>query len=325
MPWTRLDDGIYDNPKILAVEPGDRLLYVWALCWSNRHHTDGAIPAKMLRYIAMFAGVDDPAAAAGRLVDAGLWENDVEGWQIHDFTDFQLSTEQRDDIRTKRANAGRVGGQRSAQTRRERAEAESTDQANAAANASAHAQANGKQRGKQKRTPTQPNLVTDVSSSSGPYHHELSTAPDDDEQDQPPTPPPPDVALTGDEAVARAVVEELGRRDSVRSPNRRTVGPHAAACADRRWATERWWLTGLVREHPTATVLELADLAERQAQLATSGAPPGRASPAASPTLHDAEPCPHCRAVSWCPHREPVEPIRWYDDDGWHEIGGGHG
>ena len=70
MTWVRLDDGIYDHPKMLSVAPSDRLLYVWGLCWSARHGTDGVIPTSALPYLALFAGADTDASS--RLVAAGL-------------------------------------------------------------------------------------------------------------------------------------------------------------------------------------------------------------------------------------------------------------
>lgn len=126
------------------------------------------------------------------------------------------------------------------------------------------------------------------SSSSGPVHQEFCTGRDEDDEAEHQEPPPAD-ALTGDAAVAQAVAGELGRRDSARAPNRRIAAPHAAACAAKRWATERWHLTALVRANPAATVIELADLAEIS-QLVTSGAPPGPP-PRARPRTAN---CPTC-------------------------------
>lgn len=267
MAWTKLDDGIYDNPKILTVEPTDRLLYVWALCWSNRHHTDGVIPAKMLRYVAMFAGCGDHDAAASRLVEAGLWDNAPDGWTIHDFAEYQLSSDRVEDLRAKRAEAGRKGGQRSAETRRA---------TNSPTKPEANASANGQQPGSKQASEIEPrpvpSPVTDVSSSSGTTR-ELSTGRDDDGPniDLTSNPPPDDDG--GDERVARAVADELGRRDSDRTPNHRAVPTkHAAACAADRWQRWQWLILDLVRANPQATVTELADMVDQHSPaLATAG------------------------------------------------------
>jgi hypothetical protein len=56
-----------------------------------------------------------PADAAG-LVDAGLWLSVGDGWEIHDWAEYQdLSTSER------RAEAGRKGGKRSGEARRSKA------------------------------------------------------------------------------------------------------------------------------------------------------------------------------------------------------------
>lgn len=206
MTWVRLDDGIYDHPKILAVDTGDRLLYVWSLCWSSRHGTDGLIPRSALPYIAVLAGADSDAA--DRLVAAGLWHEIDGGWTVHDFGDYQPSAAEVAEMRRKRAEAGRVGGLRSGDVR-------SKHEANGEANASGFASPVASTVTKQTRTPSssRPRPVHRTTTSS-------SSAPDDDDD------------------VVSLTLKELGRRDHERAlaegVNVRNRQAHLKACVDAR-------------------------------------------------------------------------------------------
>lgn len=241
MSWTRLDDGIYDHPKVLEVDPLDRLLYVWALCWSSRHRTDGRLRRRALEHVAALAGVADLEAAARRLVAAGLWEDDDDGWTVHDFTDYQPAAAEVDELRAKRAEAGRRGGLASGETRRRSTEA----------NGEATASSKPKQLPKQDRTPSRPvpSPVASASSSSGPYHLVDPQPVDDDDSVQ-------------HLRRAQAVAEELGRRDSERTPARRAPVLHQQACADTRWAVQGTELLALARSRPDLDASGLADIAE---------------------------------------------------------------
>lgn len=128
------------------------------------------------------------------------------------------------------------------------------------------------------------------SSSNGPYHQELSTGRDDDDE-QP---------STSHTARARATADELGRRDSTASPTRRTAAPHAIACADNRWRTDRWALEQLAAAHPELTIIELADLHQSGQLLAQALHPAGTAPPSrpAAWTKAPAD-CPRCAGLSW--------------------------
>jgi hypothetical protein len=79
MTWTKLSDGFNDDPDLLALPRGIRLMHVEALVWSNAHGTDGKVPRHVLTRIT---DEPDPAAAAEQLVAAGLWTLTVAGWSI---------------------------------------------------------------------------------------------------------------------------------------------------------------------------------------------------------------------------------------------------
>lgn len=68
-----------DDPRLLELERGVRLLHVEALAWSARHRTDGVVSEAALR---RFTDEPDVVAAAQALVDVGLWSETDDGWQL---------------------------------------------------------------------------------------------------------------------------------------------------------------------------------------------------------------------------------------------------
>lgn len=91
MPWGRLDDSLYDHPK-LDVLGKDRLpaMGLWLLClsWSNRFLTDGVVPEER---IIRLGGTK---RLADLLVESGLFEPEHGAYVIHDFFSFNSSREQ---------------------------------------------------------------------------------------------------------------------------------------------------------------------------------------------------------------------------------------
>jgi hypothetical protein len=92
--WARLDDELIDHAKLFAA--GHRIgkngpatalgFYAVGLMWCAKHLTDGFIPMQVVK---SFRHVSHPLSIADALVKAGLWEaNGGEGFQIHDFSDY---------------------------------------------------------------------------------------------------------------------------------------------------------------------------------------------------------------------------------------------
>lgn len=88
MPWGRVDDTLYDHPKLDRLGR-DRLpalgLHLVAISWCNRWLTDGHVPDERVRRL------EGTARLADALVTAGLWERVEGGYQVHDFLDFNDS------------------------------------------------------------------------------------------------------------------------------------------------------------------------------------------------------------------------------------------
>jgi hypothetical protein len=107
MVWVRLEDEFPDHPKVDAAGPLASWLFVTSLCYANKHLTNGFISESRVKRLA---DLDDPLAAAKRLVQVGLWEVAKGGYQIHDYHGYQPSAEE---VKRERdENAARVAGWR---------------------------------------------------------------------------------------------------------------------------------------------------------------------------------------------------------------------
>ena len=92
LPWVRLDTAFPSNPKLLALlgeKDGHRaaLVYVCGLCHSGCHGTDGFISRDALPFL------HGRPSDVTRLVKHGLWHEQPGGWLIHDWAEFQESSD----------------------------------------------------------------------------------------------------------------------------------------------------------------------------------------------------------------------------------------
>lgn len=87
MPWFKVDDGFYDNPKVKSISRRDRMaclgLWVTAGTWCAKHLTDGRVPVYMVEEF----GAD--LSHGDALVAAGLWRRDSDDYVFHDWHDWQ--------------------------------------------------------------------------------------------------------------------------------------------------------------------------------------------------------------------------------------------
>jgi hypothetical protein len=101
--WVWLDDLMPENPKVLRAGAAAAWLHVCGIAYSNRNRTDGRIPKSVVPRLA-----DVPKRTPGLLVDAGLWHDSGDEYEIHDYADYQLSQADRE----RRREAGRKGARR---------------------------------------------------------------------------------------------------------------------------------------------------------------------------------------------------------------------
>lgn len=150
MGWIRVEDDFYDNEKMLAAGSIGRDLYWHGMGFCNRNLTDGLIPKRRALSLVDFTdaavldgptGVDGQACApiaVQRLLDADLWHEDghdcptcpqpgPRNYIVHDYLKYQPSRAKveakRQALHETRAEAGRAGGARSAESRRSNGEA----------------------------------------------------------------------------------------------------------------------------------------------------------------------------------------------------------
>jgi hypothetical protein len=93
MPWVRFDDGFPNHRKVEPLSDGAFRLHSTAIFWSSRQLTDGCIPKRDLTFAAPRT-MKRPQKYVSELVEAGLWEDTGEAWQLHDYLDYQPSKEQ---------------------------------------------------------------------------------------------------------------------------------------------------------------------------------------------------------------------------------------
>ena len=106
--WFKVDDSFYSNPKTAMLSDGATALWLRSGSWSAQQLTGGFVPARM---VLMFRGSDD---SVRELCDAGLWAYDEQkdGYQFHDWSDYQPDVEEVDVLRRKRSEAGKRGANR---------------------------------------------------------------------------------------------------------------------------------------------------------------------------------------------------------------------
>ena len=129
MPWAKFDDRFNTHPKVLVAGPLAIALHMRAIIYSSQHMTDGAVGRRQLNHIIQWAddGEDfgghwpNNSELAERLVAAGLWEATDDGWQIHDYTDWNPSKASALGAAAVRREAARKAGRASGEARRNRA------------------------------------------------------------------------------------------------------------------------------------------------------------------------------------------------------------
>jgi len=95
MAWLKLDDNAPHHRKVLAAGDVGAWLWVCGLAYCQRHATDGRIA----REAVPFLGCTGWKAGTPRLVAAGLWKETTDGYEVHDFLDWNDSAE----VRTQKA------------------------------------------------------------------------------------------------------------------------------------------------------------------------------------------------------------------------------
>lgn len=118
MPWVKIDDGFSEHIKMVEVGPLGMALQMAALCYCNHHLTDGYVPGSVAKRLIDLDGMPVTfGQLARKMIDAGVWTVDGDGYRIHDYLEFQPSKDQVMADREQKRTAGAKGGQASAQAR----------------------------------------------------------------------------------------------------------------------------------------------------------------------------------------------------------------
>ena len=121
MAWFKVDDGFHHSAKVLSIPRSVRAeaLGAWVIAgtWSADNMTDGFVPQSVL--------LDWPISndAIQALSDAGLWLIEDGGIRFHDWCEYQPTREQLQAKSKVRSEVGTLGGKRSGEARRSKAEA----------------------------------------------------------------------------------------------------------------------------------------------------------------------------------------------------------
>lgn len=93
MSWVKLEDGFFNNRKIVSVSKDAKLVYLAGLCYAGGALTDGLIPGNAVAILAAQCDVKSAAKVAKELVAAGLWHEEDGGYQVHDYLEHNESSQ----------------------------------------------------------------------------------------------------------------------------------------------------------------------------------------------------------------------------------------
>lgn len=106
MPWANLDDQYAEHPNNWGLSDAAFRLHTAAICYANRHLTDGRIAANKVRsLVPKFRKVALDELLADHWIDKG------DEYEIRDFLDWNRSRAQVETERERKRSAGRKGAQ----------------------------------------------------------------------------------------------------------------------------------------------------------------------------------------------------------------------
>ena len=91
MAWARFDDQFWVHPKVQRLSDKAHRLWVRSIGYSAQFLTDGLLDATALRDLCATPRLCDELCAPLRPGESGLWEVVTDGYQIHDYLDYNPS------------------------------------------------------------------------------------------------------------------------------------------------------------------------------------------------------------------------------------------
>lgn len=104
--WIRIDDGFATHPKILKAGITALGLQIRAICYASQNKTDGFIPLEAVPFLTV--GLE-PKDWAAHMLHHGLWDAAENGFQVHDYLEWNMSKEQYDSMKESLSRAGKKG------------------------------------------------------------------------------------------------------------------------------------------------------------------------------------------------------------------------
>lgn len=208
MAYVPLDENFFTNPKIMRLTGGEVLLYLFGLCYCQQNLTDGCIPKKVVRSAS---GLREGCARSARgLRENGLWSDCGDHYQVHDWSDWNLSA---DEQKARISRTKEKARERARRYRERKASRESNAVTVTFANSPAqHSTVNPEEDDPPKGSPPLSGLgADDPRASSAPRGSSRSSTPNGDQPDEPP-PEPVSVERLGELAPASDVVASLLER-----------------------------------------------------------------------------------------------------------------
>lgn len=106
MQWVRLDTAFPTNPKILTLVEDRQFraiaLYVCSLAYAGAQGTDGFVPQSALPFL------HGSKRDADKLVEVALWHPNIGGWEINGWSEFQPSTKETQERKSRARAAAEV-------------------------------------------------------------------------------------------------------------------------------------------------------------------------------------------------------------------------
>lgn len=107
MTWFKVDDSFHSNPKVLAASPAALGLWVVAGSWSAQNLTEGFIPKHVLPRL-----MPRPDRFAHELIKLGLWVDQANGYQFHDWADYNPTRSEALAVHERKSSGGSIGNHR---------------------------------------------------------------------------------------------------------------------------------------------------------------------------------------------------------------------
>jgi hypothetical protein len=101
MPWGKIDDSMYDHPKVERVSLASLGLWLKMFSWSCKHKTTGEVPTNKVLGFA-----EGQEVLIQQLLDVKLLEPSSGGFKIHDYEVYNYDHKARQERLAERAQKG---------------------------------------------------------------------------------------------------------------------------------------------------------------------------------------------------------------------------